>query len=211
MARFTEEQKMIAMVLIHGPKTVEELNKQLNIPFNKMTDELRKMIKTGVLQKGGYPTKYTLKKKIAEEVVRRKQIADSDANKLRIRAFIEMQALEETLLETQMKKLQESMEKDKEFTIYTVQTAPIEKTDDYCSSYLEINFSVKDFSSLIKFMFFYGPTSLEVLKPTRIEFSAQDLQDGLAQMADMVQKYSTYIHKLLNKKELEKFNESLYQ
>ncbi len=211
MPRFTDDQKMIALVLMHGPKTAEELNKQLNIPFNKISDQLRSMIKLGVIEKGGYPTTYKLKKKIYEEIVRRKQIAEKDSNKLRIRAFIEMQAIEKELLKRQMQKLQESMEQDKDFTIYSLEAAPIEKAREYYSSYFELNFSAKNFSALVKFMFFYGPTSVEVIKPNKVEFSAQDLQDGLVEMADMVLKYSSYIQRLLNKKELEKFYQELYK
>lgn len=211
MPRFTEEQKRVALILMHGPKTAEELNKQLNIPFNKMAEELRLMIKHGVLEKEGYPTKYRLKKNIAEEVMRRKQVADSDSNKLRIRAFIEMQAIEESLLEKQAKKLEEAMRKDKSFTIYTLEKAPAEKAGEYYSTYFELNFSVKDFASLIRFMFFYGPTGLEVLKPPKVELSAQDLQDGLAELADMVQKYNSYIQRMMNKQELERFHQNLYK
>ncbi len=98
MARFSEEQKRIALLLIHGPKTSEDLNSQLNIPFNKLSDELKAMLKLGVIEKQGFPTKYSLKKNIASEVQKRKKIAETDLNRLRIRAFIEMQAIEEELL-----------------------------------------------------------------------------------------------------------------
>lgn len=211
MARFTEEQKRIALLLIHGPKTAEELNGQLNIPFNKLTDELKAMIKLGVIEKQGFPTKYSLKKNIATEVQKRKKIAETDLNKLRIRAFIEMQAIEEELLKKQLQKLEETMDKDKSFTLYNLDKAKVEKQGDYYSTYFEINFSVKDFASLIRFMFFYGPSSVEVVKPAKIEFSAQDLQDGLMETADMVQKYGNAIHKLLSREELEKFNTELYK
>jgi len=211
MARFSEEQKRIALLLIHGPKTAEELNGQLNIPFNKLTDELKAMIKLGVIEKQGFPTKFALKKNIAHEVQKRKKIAETDLNKLRIRAFIEMQAIEEELLKKQLQRLEETMNKDKSFTLYSLDKAKIEKHDEYYSTYFEINFSVKDFASLIRFMFFYGPSSVEVVKPAKIEFSAQDLQDGLMEAADMVQKYSTAIHRLLNREELEKFNTELYK
>ncbi len=103
------------------------------------------------------------------------------------------------------------MKKDSNFTLYNLDKAPIEKQGDYYSTYFEINFSVKDFASLIRFMFFYGPSSVEVVKPAKIEFSAQDLQDGLMETADMVQKYSSAIHKLLNREELERFNAELYK
>lgn len=211
MPRFSEEQKRIALLLIHGPKTAEDLNGQLNIPFNKLTDELKTMIKIGVIGKQGFPTKYALKKNIASEVQKRKKIAESDLNKLRIRAFIEIQAIEETLLKKQLSELEASMKKDKSFTLYNLDRAPIEKQGEYYSTYFEINFSVKDFASLMKFMFFYGPSSLEVVKPSKIEFSAQDLQDGLMEASDMVQKYSTVVHRLMNRDELEKFNQSLYK
>ena len=211
MARFSEEQKRIALLLIHGPKTSEDLNSQLNIPFNKLSDELKAMLKLGVIEKQGFPTKYSLKKNIASEVQKRKKIAETDLNRLRIRAFIEMQAIEEELLKKQLLQLEESMKKDSNFTLYNLDKAPIEKQGEYYSTYFEINFSVKDFASLIRFMFFYGPSSVEVVKPAKIEFSAQDLQDGLMETADMVQKYSAAIHKLLNREELEKFNAELYK
>ncbi len=211
MPQFSEEQKMIAMVLMHGPRTVEELNKQLNIPFNKMMDEIRGMLQAGVLEKDGYPTKYKLKKKIYEEIVKRKQIAETDSNKLRIRAFIEMQAIEQELLEKQAKKLEETINKDKNFTVYSLEKAPIEKTGEYYSTFFELNFSVKDFASLVRFMFFFGPSSVEVVKPPKIEFTARDLQDGLIEIAEMAQKYSNYIQRLLNKQELEKFYQDLYK
>jgi len=211
MARFSEEQKRIALLLIHGPKTAEDLNSQLNIPFNKLTDELKAMIKLGVIEKQGFPTKYHLKKNIATEVQKRKKIAETDLNKLRIRAFIEMQAIEEELLKKQLDKLEDSMKKDKSFTLYNLDRAQIEKQAEYYSTYFEVNFSVKDFASLIRFMFFYGPSSVEVVKPAKIEFSAQDLQDGLMETADMVQKYSNAVHKLLNRQELEKFHQELYK
>ncbi len=211
MPRFSEEQKRIALLLIHGPKTPEDLNSQLNIPFNKLTDELKAMMKLGVIEKQGFPTKYALKKNIASEVQKRKKIAESDINKLRIRAFIEMQAIEEELLKKQIVQLEEAMNKDKSFTLYNLDKAPIEKQDEYYSTYFEVNFSVKDFASLIRFMFFYGPSSVEVVKPAKIEFSAHDLQDGLMETADMVQKYSQAIHRLMNRDELAKFNTDLYK
>ncbi len=211
MAKYTEEQKRIALLLIHGSKTAEELNSQLNIPFNKLSDELKAMLRLGVIEKVGFPTKYALKKNIAEEVQKRKKIAETDLNRLRLRAFIEMQAIEETLLKKQVQQFEEAMNKDKSFTVYSLEKAPIEKQGEYYSTYFEVNFSVKDFASLMRFLFYYGPSSLEVIKPAKIEFSAQDLQDGLLEAADMVQKYSATVHKLMNREELAKFNADLYK
>ena len=211
MSRFSEEQKRIAILLLHDPKTAEELNKQLGIPYTKLMAELKSMLKLEVITKEGYPTKYRLKENIANEVQRRKKVAEDDINELRLRAFIEMQAIEEDLLKKQMGKLKEALDKEKNFTIYSVEEEKPVKDEQYYSSYLDINFSVRDFPSLIRFMFFYGPSSIEVIKPAKVEFSAQDLQDGLVDLADMVQKYTAYITKIMGKEDIEKFHQNLYK
>jgi hypothetical protein len=183
----------------------------LNIPFNKLSDELKAMLRLDVIEKVGFPTRYSLKKNIAEEVQKRKKIAETDFNKLKLRAFIEMQAIEEDLLKKQIQRFEETMNKDKSFTVYGLEKAPIEKQGAYYSTYFEVNFTVKNFAALMRFLFYYGPSSLEVIKPAKIEFSAQDLQDGLLEAADMVQKYSATVHKLMNREELAKFNAELYK
>ena len=211
MPGFTEEQKRIALLLLHEPKTAEKLNAQLNIPYDRLMDELRGMLKLKVVEKQGFPTKYRLKENIAEEVRRRQQLGESDSGAMRLHAFIEMQAVEETLLKKQLDKLASELKKDKDFVVYDLSKAKIEESDGQHSSFIEVNFSVKDFSSLVKFMFFYGPTAVEVIKPERIEFSAQDLQDGLVDMADMVHKYATFIAGRLNREEIDSFYERLFK
>jgi DNA-binding Lrp family transcriptional regulator len=210
MPKFTEEQKKIAMLLLHGPKTMEDLNKQLNLPYNKLSEEIKEMLKVGVIIKEGFPTKYKLKEKIALEVLRRKKIAEEDNNAIRIRAYIEMQAIEEDLLKKNLEKLAEAMQKDQNFTVYSLEKAKIVQESEYYFSYIEVNLSIKDFDSLVKFMYFYGPSSIEVISPDKITFASHDLQDGLINMADMINKYSAYIAKKLNKEELDKFQEKLY-
>ncbi|MDD5163348.1 MAG: hypothetical protein PHD95_04025 [Candidatus ainarchaeum sp.] len=210
MPKFTEEQKKIAMLLLHDAKTIEDLNKQLNLPYNKLSEEVKEMLKLGVITKEGFPTKYRLKEKIASEVLRRKKIAEEDNNALRIRAYIEMQAIEEDLLKKSLEKLAEAMQKDQNFTVYSLEKAKVIQESEYYFSYIEVNLSIKDFDSLVRFMYFYGPSSIEVISPDKITFASHDLQDGLVNMSDMINKYSAYIAKRLNKEELEKFQEKLY-
>ncbi|HLD59325.1 MAG TPA: hypothetical protein VI977_06890 [archaeon] len=217
MPKFTEEQKRIAMLLLHEPKTIEELNKQLNLPYNKLSEELKEMLKKEVITKEGFPTKYKLKENIADEVLRRKKVSETDDSALRLRAYIEMQAIEETLLKKNMDKIAAAMQKETVFTVYSLEKAKVSQQEEsaqqqgYYSAYIEVNLSVKDFASLIKFMFFYSPSSIEVIKPEKVYFSAHDLQDGLIDMTDMINKYSNYIAKAMNKEELEKFHDKLYR
>ena len=211
MAHFSEVQKKIALILLHNPKTVEELRGQLNIPYDELMDELKGMLKLDVVSKDGFPTKFRLKENISNEVKRRKQMSEEDSNKVRLRAIIELQAIEEGLLNKQVEKLTEALNKQESFKIYSMEKADIGKTGEYYSTFLDVNMSLKDFSSVVRFMFFYGPTSIEVIKPSKIEFSSQDLQDGLVEMSDMVQKYTMYITKLLNRQELEAFHKELFK
>ena len=69
--RFSDEQKKIAILLLNEPKTEEQLNKQLNIPFDRLMLELKTMVKLNVISKEGYPTKYKLKQDIIDEVQKR--------------------------------------------------------------------------------------------------------------------------------------------
>ena len=47
MSGFSDEQKKIALLLLSEPKTEEELNKQLNIPYDKLGIELKQMLNLG--------------------------------------------------------------------------------------------------------------------------------------------------------------------
>ncbi|MFH1240306.1 MAG: hypothetical protein V1672_03750 [Candidatus Diapherotrites archaeon] len=211
MTRFTEEQKRIAMLLMYGSKTAEELNKQLDIPYDKLMQELSGLLKLDVIVKEGYPTKYKLKENISQEVKRRKRISEDDSFKLRLNAFIEMQAIEKTLLEHQLSKMEIALNKEKDFTIYSVEKAEITKEDEYYSSYLEINLTVRDFTTLMHFVMFYAPASLEIIKPEKMEFTAHDLQDGLIDLSEMLHKYTEYVTKLMNREELERFHRNIFK
>jgi hypothetical protein len=211
MVKFTDEQKKIAILLLNEPKTEEELNRQLNIPYDKLMMELKSMVKLGVITKEGYPTKYKLRQDIIEEVQKRKNIAEKDSFRLRIRAIVEFKAIEETLLKRHMGKIKEALEKEKQFTIYSVNEAEIVEEGEMYSSFLEINLSIKDFPSLIRFLFYYGPTSIEVIKPSKLEFSHFEFQEGLVELAEIFQKYAEYFTAHLTQEELAKFYKNVYK
>ena len=58
-------------------------------------------------------------------------------------------------------------------------------------------------------MYFFGPTSLEVLKPKKFEIPMSDLQDGLMDMAEMIQSYNMHILKSMRKDDLERFQRKM--
>ena len=210
---FTEEQKRIAMLLMNEAKTEDELNKQLNMPYDKLANELKNMLKLKVIIKEGYPTKYRLKAEIVEEVKKRKKIAEQDAYKIRFRGIIDFQAITPELLEKHMGKIKEALEKEKVFTIYSIDVADAEHDDEneMYSAFMEVNLTVKDFASLIRFLFYYGPSTIEVIRPSKIEFSQYEFEAGLVDLATIFQKYANYFTKKLTKEELAKFQDRIYQ
>ncbi|MFA6269382.1 MAG: hypothetical protein WCW13_01995 [archaeon] len=211
MAGFSDEQKKIALLLLSEPKTEEDLHKQLSIPYDKLSIELKEMLKLGLVLKEGYPTKYRLRQDIINELQKRKKIAEEDSFKIKIRAIIEMKAIEENLLKKHLQKVTDALGKEEVFTIYGINQAEIVEEDEMYSSFIEVTFTAKDFASLLKFLFYYGPTTVEVMKPSKIEFSQFEFQEGLVELSDIFQKYADYFQKKLTKSELDKFYNDIYK
>jgi glutamyl/glutaminyl-tRNA synthetase len=210
MVSYSENQKKLASRLVHEPQTLEELSKSTGLSLDAVQQDIKAMLALKVIEKlDGFPTRYALKKDISEEVERRKQLAENDKNKLKLHAIIETQSVEPELLKKQSTKLGESMQNEKDFLVYSLSHAPTMKQEEMYSSFIDVTMSVKDFKALVKFVHYYGPTTIEVLKPAKLEVDAHDLQEGLLDMAQMVHRYSDLLTKLLNRKELEEFNKRL--
>jgi len=212
MTGFSETQKKISMLLMQGPKTAEELAGLMHLPYGTLIEDLKEMLKLELITKDGYPTKYSLKKEIVQTVQQRKSIEEKDSFKIRLNCIIEVQAIEEELLKKTLKEIEELLRNDSAFTIYDIKTAEIAKNEggEYYSSFLEANITAKDFKAIVHLMFYYAPISIEVIKPEKIELQANDLQDALVDMSELIHAYADQITKLMNRKELEEFNRKLY-
>jgi hypothetical protein len=210
MAKLTETQKSVALALLTGPRTVEELAKSQKLSLGELQETLKEMVKLDLaIKEEGYPTKYSLKKEIVEELGRRQKIEEEDKNYIRIKAVIEMIAIEPEILKKATDKITESLQNDKSFTVYDLKIHPVLKQEEDYSTFVDLNVTAKDFRSIVKFMYFYGPSSVEIIKPAKIELSAQDFQDGLMDMAEMIQNYTQYIARMMNRQELESLHQRL--
>lgn len=210
MQRLSFEQKKIAALLLSSPKTAEELAKQSGVAPALLNDALKDMVKLKVLVLEGYPARYKLAEHIIEGVKRRKEIGEKDPFEIRIKAIIQFNAVEGSFLEKNMADIEKKLRKERHFTVYDVFVAkPTKETGRY-TSYLEVNLSAKDFASLVYFMYFYGPTSVEVIKPQKVVIAMDDLQDALLDMAEMIQTYNQAMLKYMAKEELNEFAKSLY-
>lgn len=207
---YSESQKKIAAALLKNPQTLEELNAASLLPMDELQREIKALLGLKVIEKlDGFPTRYSLKTNIVSEMQRRQQLAENDKNMVRIHAIIETHAVEPEILKKQTSKLAQSIEEDADFIVYAISLAPTLKQEESYSTFIDVNLSVKHFRALVRFMYFYGPSSVEVLRPTKLELDAHDLQEGLMDLTQMIQKYSELLTKLLNRAELEDLNKRL--
>ncbi len=207
---FSAAQKQICLALLEGPRSLESVAERTRLKPTDIVSELKLLTQLKLVSLQGTPPVYALKEEVVQELKRRKGVEEEDDNLFRIRVMIEVQGIEETLVLKQVEKVLSNLKNEPFYTIYSVKTEKIEKVGEMYSTFSEINLSVRDFRGLVRLMFFYGPTSVEVIKPTKIEFTLDDFQDGLVDMAEMVHGYAEYIMGILNRKQVEEFHQKLY-
>ena len=208
-SRFTEKQAKIAHFVSSAPKTAEEISSRLALPLDEVSEELKGMMKLKLIRQDGYPLKYSLAHEIDVRLKERKEISMEDSYKLRLKIITDVQSIEENMAMKSLDEVEKALRQEQDFTIYDVTKAKPVKEGEHYTSYLEAELSVKNFPALVRLVYFFGPTSIEVIRPEKFEISIEELQDGLMDMVEMVQSYNYHILKLMNKKELDEFQRKL--
>ncbi len=202
--QFTEKQKRISALLLAGKKTSEQIASQLSMSEPEILEEMKPLIKLKLIEKEGFPTLYSLKKEIAEQLKQKKEIKEKDFRKFHIRAYIEIQAVSKELLEKNLKRIEETMKKEKRFQVYACDIAEIIESEGFFASYLELELSMVNMLDLMRFVIYYGPSSIEFLNKDKITLDIQELQDSYIELIDILQKYTTFISKNLKQTEIDK-------
>lgn len=210
MPELSDSQKAIAKSLAKSQKTAEEIAAELKLSYLKTMEELKEMLKSELIVKEGFPTKYALAQQIVQKVQERRKIGEKDLFKIRLNCMIEIKAIEEGLLTKSINEIEEGLRTDQAFTIYDIKKAEPLQDGEYYSSFLEVNLSLRDFKAITRLMFYYAPQAIEVLKPEKIELTPDDLQDALVDMSELIHAYADQITRLMNRKELEDFTRKLY-
>ena len=209
MARFNYLQTKIAIALVKGEKGIPGIGRLVGETDATVERELKEMEKLGLAEKKG--DFYSLKPEIVKEVRRRKELEEQDFFKVRLKAFVEAQALSKWEVEKLLAELKEKMEKDPDYKIYNIEEGAPAKQEDYYSGFIEVNFSAKDFNAIIKFVLVFGPSTVEVVKPRKVEFTAFELQEGLMDLTDWAYKYNAFIKRHMKREQIEGFNKTLFQ
>ncbi len=210
--RITEVQRKIAVLLLVEPKTVEDINKQLDLGYDVITNELNTMMKLGLVNKtSDFPTKYVLDDHIISELKKRKEIAEKDSYRIKINMIVDVEGVIKEIVEKHIENIKTLLDKEKDITIYDIKKSDILEQDNSYYGYVTVTCTVKDFSALIRLMMFYAPSSIEVVSPNKYDVSLYELQDGLIELSQKTQMYIKELQKRLSKEETRSIMQKFYK
>jgi len=210
--RISEIQRKIAVLLLVEPKTIEEINKQLDIGFDAITNEINTMLKMGLVKKTNeYPTRYVLDDYIISELKKRKEIAEKDSYRIKVQMILDVEGVVKEIVEKHIENLKNFLEKEKDITIYDLKKSDLLEQDNSYFGYIDITYTVKDFATLIRLVMFYAPSSIEVLAPTKYDITMYELQDGLIELSQRTQTYIKELQKRLTKEEAQLAMQKFYK
>lgn len=194
---------LIAKSLYKSEKTDLELKKEItNVSYEKLMLALKNMLALKLIKKQGFPVKYSLSQEILDTLEKRKKLSENDKNVIKVEIIIESKADDKTALREMMEKLLKTLKEDESYLVYDANIAEIVVHDSLFSTYISAQVSCLDLFTLFKLIYFYGVTSIEILKPDKLMVPISDLQNSLHVLVDMVHGYTNIIYDLKRKNEI---------
>ncbi len=198
-----ELRNLIAKSLSKGEKTDEELKKEIpSASYEDILAVLKNMLSLKLIKKEGYPVKYSLSEEILKTLEKRKEMSENDKNIIRVSIIIESKSDDKTALREAMEKILSSLKKDETYFVYDSSLADIVVHDNLFSTFISSEVSCPDLFSLIRLIYFYGVTSIDIIKPEKLTIPISDLQNSLQTMVDMVHGYADIIYDLKKKNDV---------
>lgn len=202
-------QIKIAKELLEGPGSIQELSKAVGESPLDVENALKQMVELKLAsEKAGM---FYISEEIKKELLNKRELAEQEKPKIDIQAYIEVKGLNRKAALQQMKEIEKALKAQEAFVLYSSSIIEPEKQGDLYIGHLDITIGFKNITSLVQFMYLYGPSVVEVIKPPKAEFTAFDLQEALNQMAEYIFKYNVYLEKNFKKADIERFYASLFQ
>jgi len=194
MVTFSPEQQKIARSLLKKEKTVEELREELNIPANKLNEELKVLIKLRLVEKTEN-NKYKLIDYVLKGVNMPKKEVEGQ---YKVNMIIEGLSTDEKALEKEMEVLEKKLKNEK-YAILKFEKSDIAKEKDNYTQFFNVDVSVPEFSDIVYLIIQYGPSSVELLEPTEVRLDLTQAQEVLNEIASAVHYYVSFILQLKHK------------
>jgi len=192
-----ELQGLVGKQLATGPKTEEELMQAIpGAKYEEIVKVLKSMLFLKLITKDGYPVRYSLSSFVQQGIQDKKNILENDKNLIRVAILIESKANDKSELRKAMDTIADSLKKDENYYIYSLDIAEIILHDDLFSTYISAEVSCPSIFSLFRLIYFYGATSVEILKPDKYIISISDLQQTSHIITEMTHGYAQMIYQL---------------
>jgi hypothetical protein len=149
-----------------------------------------------LITKEGYPVVYSLSKEIQEGLTEKKKLSENDKNQLKVAVLIESKANDKGELRKAMEQIADALKKDENYYIYSLDIAEIILHDDLFSTYISAEVSCSTLGSLFRLIYYYGATSVEILRPEKLNVTIGDLQQTSQVITDMTHGYAQMIFQL---------------
>ncbi|MBN2367786.1 hypothetical protein JXC34_02115 [Candidatus Woesearchaeota archaeon] len=109
----------------------------------------------------------------------REKIADGH---IHVRVIVEIVGKPKEYVEETLKGHLKNIKADKSIIFVKEEIEPAEKSDDYFSSFAELEILLKNPNELLSFCFDYMPSSVEIIEPERLYLNNQDFSQFLNDM-----------------------------
>lgn len=197
-----ELQNLIGKHLADSSKTEDDLIRLIpNARYEQIVQALKNMLFLKLITKEGFPVKYSLSSEVKDKLTERKRLSENDKNTIKVAVIIKSKSNDKLSLRKGMEQILKSLKNDKEYLIYDSTLAEIVVHDDLFSTYISATLSCNEINSLFKLIYFYGATSVEVLKPDKLNVTISDLQNTIMIITDMTHGYAQMIHTLKKENE----------
>ena len=197
ISNLKELRKVIAQKLHDSPKTEDELKVAIpDAKYEELISTLKNMLQLKLISKDGYPVKYSISKEIAQKLEDRRELSGSDKNQIKVSIIIESKADNKGKLREVMEGIIKTLREDKQYLVYESSLADIIVHDGLFSTYITAEVSCLDLAAVFRLVYFYGVTTIDVLKPDKLVIPIADLQQSLFTMVDMTHGYADMMFKL---------------
>lgn len=190
-------QILVGKELKNGPRTEDDLLKVIpGAKYDELIKVLKNMLFLKLITKEGYPVVYSLSKEIQEGLTEKKKLSENDKNQLKVAVLIESKANDKGELRKAMEQIADALKKDENYYIYSLDIAEIILHDDLFSTYISAEVSCSTLGSLFRLIYYYGATSVEILRPEKLNVTIGDLQQTSQVITDMTHGYAQMIFQL---------------
>jgi len=186
MVKYTKDQETVARGLLKGPRAVEDLRKDTGLALKDINEALKGMINMGVVIKRKDNT-YTLIDDVIKGVKKERNF--------HVKMFIEGMSEDKDELVRMMKNLEQKLREEPLDILEFKEGEPLKQETNY-SMFFDLTVAVASFKDIISLIINYGPSSVELLKPSKVELGAPEAHAVLNDMTSAIHHYVGIIMQL---------------